>query len=102
MADELTIDPDVVIEERGHHGDREPYIVYRSLANGQRWEVSGECNQCGQCWEGCDDPTIGWTGSPIGEPGAFIDLREPPVLDCPVRPELKQDCPACVLVGVYL
>jgi hypothetical protein len=68
----------------------------------QRWRIDGKCNQCGQCWTGSPEAHISWTGKQVGTDGAFRDTRVGQILDTPVRPEIKQDCPACVLSGRYL
>jgi len=96
-----TADPNVNIEESGIHANGAPFVVYAST-DGQRWRIDGTCNQCGECWVGTDEPTVEWTGTPVGEAGAFVDLRTGPKLDCPVRPEIKNDCPNCTLSGEYL
>lgn len=103
MPLEETVDPDVFIEEKGSHGG-EPFVIYVS-SSGLRWIIRGECNRCGECWVGANGPeasTVIWTGSPIGEPNAFIDGRDIGRLDCPVLPSIKEDAPSCVLSGEYL
>lgn len=74
---EATCDPNVFIESR-----TETSVIYIAPVTGERWRIDGTCNQCGQCWEGA--------------------VGERPTLDCPVRPEIKDDCPDCVLSGEYL
>lgn len=109
MADESfaalepTQDVSCRIESRGVSNSGTPFVIYRTKS-GERWRIDGTCNQCGQCWEGSNlPPTLVWTGTPVGEPGAISDLRPPEErLDCPVRPELYNDCGACVLRGEYL
>lgn len=75
---EKTCDPHVVIESRPSLTE----IIYLVPATGERWEIVGVCNQCGACWQGA------------------VGLK--PVLDCPVRPEIKDDFPECTLSGRYL
>lgn len=63
--------------------DRAPGRVEYLDLNGNRWRIYGTCNKCGECWKG-------------------ITLDVPPDLDCPVRPEISQKIPECVLTGEYL
>lgn len=77
MAYTQTCDPSVVIERQSKNS-----ITYLVPATGERWRIDGTCNQCGACWEGAANAA--------------------PILDCPVRPEIKQDFPQCTLSGVYL
>lgn len=72
-----TCDPSVFIEsvESGS-------IIYIASETGERWRIDGECNRCGACWEGAVNPA--------------------PLLDCPVRPEIKEKFPDCTLSGEYL
>lgn len=98
---ELTQDPSCRIESRGVSESGVPFVVYQS-EGGERWRINGECNQCGECWAGSVGGDIEWTGVPIGSPGAFVDLRPEPRLDCPVTPGIKQDFLSCALSGEYL
>lgn len=112
-----TLDPGVFIVEQA-----EGRIVYHSVT-GENWEITGTCNACGECEVGADDTyyteplepdfnkPIGkrttshyhiWTGTPVGQAGACLDSRFGYRLDIPVRPELTQKMPNCVLSGRYL
>jgi len=89
----LTEDPTTWIVEQG-----EAFVVYENT-DGDRWTIRGACNQCGQCE--VPAPHIVFV-RPIGEPGACVDLRYGSRLDVPVRPEIREKCPACSLNGEYL
>lgn len=56
-----TCDPFVFIEAQDVS-----YVRYQRT-DGRRWEVHGQCDNCGRCWEGAAEPK--------------------PDLDCPVTPE---------------
>lgn len=71
-----TCDPTVFIESQIVDA-----VIYRTV-DGERWLIKGECNRCGDCWKGATNPA--------------------PVLDCPVRPEIKAKFPHCTLDGFYL
>ena len=93
MADTATNDPGVVIEKLQKGAN--PYIIYRSLITGRRWEVNGTCNQCGLCVIGAVDGSMGttrwvWSGPP-GTPMAVTDVKYGDRLDDPVTPEFHQD-----------
>lgn len=75
--------------------------VYETVY-GEQWEITGTCNMCGECEVGSDDPNIVWTGIPVGQPGACYNVLGEARLDNPVRPEIKEACPNCVLEGRYL
>jgi hypothetical protein len=72
-----TCDPGIVIESQTPTS-----VIYLVPATGERWRIDGVCNKCGACWVGCHGPV--------------------PVLDSPVRPEIKEYFPECVLSGEYL
>jgi hypothetical protein len=72
-----TCDPNVVIES-----STETSVIYLVPATGERWRIDGTCNQCGLCWDGA--------------------VGDRPTLDCPVRPEIKDNFPDCTLSGEYL
>lgn len=57
-------------------------VVYIIPSTGERWQISGTCNLCGDCW--------------VGAKGGAPDK------DCPVRPEIKANYPNCTLTGAYL
>lgn len=103
IALEATQDPSCRIESRGISPSGVPFIVYRS-ATGERWRIDGECNRCGECWVGGETPsTLVWTGTPIGQAGAFEDVRPPSGrVDCPTLPKLTNSCPSCTLSGEVL
>jgi hypothetical protein len=96
-----TQDPNVFLESSGSN-DGVQFVIYSDAISGRKWVIEGSCNMCGACWVGSPTESIGWTGTPIGEPGAFIDLREEPRLDCPVTPKIKEDIECCVLNGRYI
>lgn len=56
-------------------------VEYLDSISGDYWKIHGTCNQCGDCWQGAASP--------------------PPVLDCPVRPEIAE-YQNCVLTGEYI
>ena len=75
---ELTLDPDVVIEERSPG-----YVRYRNVISGRHWEVFGTCiwtdpETWGPCGDGTTDPV---PGPPEGR------------LDIPVTPDFTGCCP---------
>lgn len=72
-----TCDPNTEIEKLGVG-----YVIYIVPATGERWKIVGTCNQCGACWKNA--------------------VGDKPLLDCPVRPEIKDDFPDCTLSGEYL
>ncbi len=89
MADEITLDPDIVIEsvKRGAN----PSLVYRRVSTGERWRVNGTCNQCGLCVIGAAVASdYVWDG-PVGTPLAVRDLRYGTRLDEPVTPSFFAD-----------
>lgn len=94
-----TEDPTVVIieEEPGR-------VVYRTIniEPEETWEITGTCNMCGQCEVGGVNGHIQFTGIPIGEPGAAVDIRGANRPDNPVRPEMTEKLDKCVLSGRYL
>lgn len=98
---EFTTDPFTTIEQRGVDENSVPYTVYFNSSSEKRWIIRGECNKCGECLVGVESESLEWTGTPVGLPNAFIDKRADPI-DVPSTPELKDDCPSCVLVGEYL
>jgi len=72
-----TCDPYIVIESQTPTS-----VIYLIPTTGERWRIDGVCNKCGECWK---------------------DLEyNPPVLDCPVFPELKKRIPQCTLSGESL
>jgi len=94
--------------------------VYQTVT-GEKWEIVGTCNACGECEVGAIDNYYEktnledkkqnspepkkyqiWTGIPIGQPGACLDVRFGKRLDIPVRPELTQKMQHCSLTGRYL
>lgn len=95
---EQTYDPNCWIVERS-----EDRVVYETT-DGEKWEILGKCNQCGECEVGSNNEYIEWTGTPIGEPNACYDIRggNTERLDYPVRPECSQNWPNCSLSGRYL
>lgn len=84
MAYTLTCDPFVVITEQDINPQTgiQSRVIYLVPTTGEMWQINGECNQCGECWERATAPA--------------------PTLDCPVRPEIKDAFPNCTLSGVYL
>lgn len=92
----LTKDPNVFIIEQ-----TEGRVVYETTA-GERWEIIGTCNMCGQCEVGSVNSIIQFTGVPIGESGAAFDPSGEAREDNPVRPELTVKMDKCVLTGRYL
>lgn len=91
-----TEDPKVfIIEEDSNR------VVYETTF-GERWEITGTCNMCGQCEVGSVNNFIQFTEIPIGMPGAAIDIRGNNRLDNPVRPEMTKKLDKCVLSGRYL
>ena len=93
---EQTNDPTCWITERS-----EDRVVYETI-DGEKWEIFGRCNQCGECEVGSENEYIKWTGTPVGEPNACYDIRGEDRLDSPVRPEISKNCPNCTLTGRYL
>jgi len=93
---EQTCDPTCWIVERS-----EDRVVYETT-EGEKWEIVGKCNQCGECEVGSDNEYIKWTGTPVGEPNACYDIRGEDRPDSPVRPECSQNWPNCSLSGRYL
>ena len=110
-----TLDPNVFILEQ-----TENRIVYQTNT-GEKWEIIGTCNACGECEVGAHDIYYEktnledkkqnppepkkyqiWTGVPIGQPGACLDARFENRLDIPVRPELTKKMTNCSLSGRYL
>lgn len=88
---ESTVDPDVVIIERGTINNV-PYIHYERISNGEQWRVLGTCNQCGLCVIGVNAPDgrYVWDGPP-GTPLASRDLWYGQRLDEPLTVAFKQD-----------
>lgn len=91
-----TVDPKVFIIEQ------EPNRVVYETSQGERWEIIGTCNMCGQCEVGGINSFIQFTGIPIGMPGAVMDIRGEDRPDNPVRPEMTRKLDKCVLSGRYL
>ena len=91
-----TVDPHIRITDCGGG-----WVRYRN-DQGKEWIIRGQCNCCGQCEEGTDNPNLIWTGKPIGSPGACLDKTFGKRRDVPVSPEINRDCPACTLKGEYL
>jgi hypothetical protein len=102
---EPTADPLCLIEDRGEV-DGVPYILYRLDNRGtmERWVIHGTCTCCGECEVGSGNPRLRWTGIPIGQPGACLDVTwgQTGRLDEPVRPELTVMMPHCSLHGEYI
>lgn len=92
----LTCDPGCWIIEKS-----EGRVVYETT-EGEKWEILGTCNQCGECEVGSNNEYIKWTGIPVGQPNACYDIRGSARPDSPVRPEIKADHPNCTLSGRYL
>lgn len=86
-----TNDRNVIVEtyQRGR-------VVYRDIITGERWAELGECNQCGLCVD-ANDPTVEWTGTPIGDPGAVRDLNYETRPLYVTRPAWKASEPRCSL-----
>ena len=73
--------------------------------DGRHWEITGQCNGCGECYVGASDcDYIVWTGTPIGQANACYDQRGGPDVrpDIPVTPECQSYWPNCTLTGKYL
>ncbi len=83
---EPTLDASIVIVER----PSEDAVVYERVPTGERWKVSGSCNQCGLCVVGAVGDWYVWDGAP-GTPGANRDTRVPGRLDDPVCPGFLED-----------
>ena len=85
-----TIDPDIVIVGREAAGV--PATEYQRVSTGERWLVSGTCNQCGLCVIGVNAPDgrYVWDGHP-GTPMANRDLWYGQRLDEPLTLAFKQD-----------
>jgi len=101
---ELTLateDPHCWITAQGTDADGTPWIKYWS-EDGNRWIIRGKCNQCGECEVGTINRNIVWTGIPVGQAGACIDLDYGNRKDIPVRPEISKFCSSCTLRGEYL
>jgi hypothetical protein len=94
---EKTIDPHVDIVE--HTPD---YVEYLA-DNGERWRIYGQCNLCGACYVGANDPLITVDESRVGESNAAqrLDAYALPWYLMPVRPEIAET-PECVLHGEYV
>ena len=92
----VTVDLEVFIIEE------EPNRIVYETEQGERWEIIGTCNMCGQCEVGGINSFIQFTGIPIGLPGAAIDIRGTDRPDNPVRPEMTKKLDKCVLSGRYL
>lgn len=84
---EQTGDPDVLIEEQ-----REGYVRYQRISNGERWEVHGECIGLGHCIKGAivDGEEVK-TLKRARELWAEGKARFP--LDSPVTPSFEGCCP---------
>lgn len=93
---EQTCDPTCWIVERS-----EDRVVYETI-DGERWEIIGTCNQCGECEVGSNNEYIMWTGTPVGQPNACYDIRGDARPDSPVRPEISDNLKNCTLRGKYL
>lgn len=91
-----TCDPNCWIVEK-----TDGVVVYETT-EGERWQITGTCNQCGECEVGSENPYIEWTGTPIGEPNACYDIRGEERPDSPVRPEIADNLTNCTLSGEYL
>lgn len=105
-----TIDPNVFIIE-----ETEGRVVYETTSE-EQWEIIGVCSACGECEVGAVDIYYEetedkfplekryqiWTGVPIGQPGACLDVRFGNRLDIPVRPEMPEKMTNCTLSGRYL
>lgn len=93
-----TNDPNVFIVEKS-----EGRVVYETT-DGERWEIIGTCNRCGECEVGTVLSPAQFTGIPIGQPGAAIDPRGSADErgDYPVRPGASKWWPNCTLKGKYL
>jgi hypothetical protein len=76
-------------------------VTYENV-DGDVWVIHGQCNQCGLCYVGANDPNIVWTGKTVGEPGACFDKSYETRKDIPVRPEVKEEFPPCSLSGHYV
>jgi hypothetical protein len=86
---EQTFDPDVVIVSR--QLGPPPVVLYERVSTGERWTVTGVCNQCGLCVVGTGTPEFyAWDG-PVGTPLAVRDLRYPDRMDEPLAPGFIED-----------
>lgn len=91
-----TCDPNCWIIEK-----TEEKVVYKT-AEGEKWEIYGTCNQCGECEVGSQNEYIKWTGISVGQPNACYDVRGKDRPDSPVRPEISINHSNCSLSGKYL
>lgn len=96
MTNIQTNDPGCWIVEK-----TEDRVIYETI-EGERWQIFGVCNQCGECEVGSNNPYIEWTGVPVGQPYACYDTRGENRPDSPVRPEISDNHPNCTLYGSYL
>jgi hypothetical protein len=98
MPIEPTVDPTCWITGRGRLPDGTAWVDYATRA--ERWRIYGTCICCGACEVGSVGRPLLWTGIPIGEPGACLDIAFEQRPDVPVRPEIAQ-FPSCSLWGEY-
>lgn len=96
MERKFTCDPNCWIIDQG-----DDYVTYETI-DGERWNITGTCNQCGECEVGSNNPFLVWTGTPIGQPNACYDSRGDERPDSPVRPEIASKNLNCTLKGNYL
>jgi hypothetical protein len=80
-----TLDFDIVIISENENSK-----TYERISTGERWVVSGICNQCGLCVVGAVGDWYIWDGPP-GTPGANRDTRAPNRLDDPIVPGFIED-----------
>ena len=100
IMNEPTVDPYIVIIDRGVTDANEPYVTYKKTDEPPyaEWTVIGLCCCCGVCEVGAVNPYLVWQGE-VGTPFACIDSRHPDRLDCPVTPAFFGDKlpPSCTL-----
>jgi hypothetical protein len=77
--------------------DGVPYVEYLNLSTNETWRVWGKCNACGACEVGNSNPNLYWTGIPVGEAGACVDVTFGERLDIPVGLGLPEKYPTCTL-----
>jgi hypothetical protein len=95
-----TVDPDIFIIAK------EPErVVYHSEFYDETWEITGTCNQCGECEAGAvNDHYLVWTGIAVGQSGACYNKFGGPDqrLDVPMAHWAPSALEHCVLKGKML